>query len=123
VCAGKAGAGETGVDSMGINNISFWKQNQNWRSRQKDLQDQLDLMATLTDSMSSAGANLSSGLATLAGQAAAKRVIEQAKAKSLQQADAAEKAAAEEKAMEAVSARLELPDYVLLLAKKIDILA
>jgi hypothetical protein len=108
---------------MGINNISFWKQNQNWRSRQKDLQDQLDVMATLTDTMSSAGATLANGLAMLAGQAAAKRVVEQAKVKSLQQTDAAEKAAAEEKAMEAVSARLELPDYVLLLAKKVDILA
>ncbi len=108
---------------MAINSVSFWKQNQNWRARQQELQDQLDLMSSLTDSMTSAGTTLSRGLATLAGQAAAKRVVEQAKAKSLAQTEAAEKAAAEEKAMEAVSARLELPDYVLLLARKVDLLA
>lgn len=108
---------------MGVNSVSFWKQNQNWRTRQQELQDQLDEMASLTDSMTSAGTTLSSGLATLAAQAAAKRVVEQAKVKSLQQTEAAEKAAAEEKAMEAVSARLELPDYILLLARKVDILA
>lgn len=108
---------------MAINSVSFWQQNQNWRARQQDLADQLDLMSALTQKMADANAGLASGKANLVGQAVLKRVTQEAKSKALEQAAAAEKAAADDKETQALQDRTALPDYIQVLVTRFNVLA
>jgi peptidoglycan hydrolase CwlO-like protein len=108
---------------MAITAVSFWKQNETWRNRQAELSDQLDVLSALTETMTGTNANLAVERANLAGKAALKRIQAAAAAKTRESAEAAAKAAAAERAMEKVTARLEVPAYIKALAAKVNFTA
>ena len=97
---------------MWVQQVSAWKQMENWRAKQQAISDQMDELAALTDSFSTAGANYYTELSNISGQAALKRVTEEAAAKRAEAVAASEKAARHQAEVDAVNAKLKVPEYV-----------
>lgn len=91
---------------MAIQKIPMWKENENWRARQQAMRDYMDSLGELTTSMTSAGADRATGMATIMTQAAIKRMKAEAAAKAARTAAASAQAAANEKALQAIKDRM-----------------
>lgn len=108
---------------MWFQQVSAWKQMENWRNRQQALTEHLDNLATITSEMSGAGANYYAELANIGGQKALKRVQATAEAKRAERLAEAEKTRREEARHDAVMERLKVPEFVKYLGNKVNIIA
>lgn len=59
---------------MSISGLSFWQQNQNWRTSRQAQDQQLSFTTSLSSAMMSALSNQTTGLASIANQRALNRV-------------------------------------------------
>jgi hypothetical protein len=59
---------------MSVSSISFWQQDQNWRTSQQALDQQLSNVNSITSALTTALTNQTTGLASIANQQALNRV-------------------------------------------------
>jgi len=103
---------------MWVQQVSAWKQMENWRAKQQSINDQLDTMASVTQTLADAGSSYYDGIANIGAQLALKRVTEAATAKRQKTLDDIDQSNRKQAELDAVKERLQVPAYVRVIAGK-----
>jgi len=91
---------------MAISQIPIWKENENWRTRQQSMNDFMDNLNSLTDTLTGAGSSQSQGIATIVTQAAIKRMQAEAAARNAKTSAQSAQERADDKALQDLKDRM-----------------
>jgi len=106
---------------MWVQQVSAWKQMENWRAKQQAITDHLENLSIITNEIAGAGANYYAELANIGGQKALERVQKAAEAKRAEHLAETEKTSRADAKFDAVMERLKVPDYVKYLGTGVNI--